>query len=367
MIKAAEQRANILYVDDTEANLLLFEASFENDYNIFLASSGEKGLEILRSNSINVLISDQRMPGLSGTELLEIVAKDFPDVMRFMLTAYTDYDTVVESINKGQIYGFFNKPFKPKEVKVAINKALEVYQLREKNKQIIKELEHVNKELIEMDLSRTKFLSSITGEIRNPVKKIMSAIHMLKDKVDASELSELLGILDNSVSRLENFSIVANQLDSLKSPGFKLKTAPVSLKEMVEISIIDNKNLLNENALDINLEVADTGKIEGEEYLLLSCIGILLTNAILHSPANSKIDLIIKNDGISITDGGENYENNRLEQLMQLFSRENPVSAEAGIDLVLANQIMRAHDGELTIHKQTDNKVCISMVFGTAD
>ncbi len=365
---AVGQKANILYVDDTEANLLLFEASFEKEYNIFLANSGNKGLNILRENDIAVLISDQRMPGMSGTDLLEIAANEFPHVMRFMLTAYTDYETVVESINKGQIYGFFNKPFKTREVSLALNKALEVYNLRQRNQQVLEELEKANRELLEMDQSRTLFLSSITEEIRTPIGKIMSAVHMLKDKVDASELSELLGYLDTSVSRLESFSEATKLLARLKNPQSSIKRELVSLKEVIEISTIDTRNLLDEN--NLHVELHENGKgltVEGEEELLLICAEILLKNAIVHTNSGDRIIIGINSNSIDITDGGANYHPTLINQLNALFSRENPDTIDGGIELALASQIMRSHEGKISIKQTEDMQVCISMLFKGTD
>lgn len=368
MIKAADQKAKILYVDDTEANLLLFEASFEKDYTIFLASSGDKGLEILRSNDISVLISDQRMPGMSGTELLEIAAEEFPHVMRFMLTAYTDYDTVVESINKGQIYGFFNKPFKAREVKMAINKAIEVYTLRQKNQQMLTQLENANRDLLEMEHSRNLFLSSITEEIRMPISKIMTAVHMLKDKVDASGLGELLGFLDSSVSRLESFSFATRQLARLKSPQFELKNSRVSLKELLEIATIEKKTLLNESFVELRFEELSNGvAVEGDEELLVSCAGILLANAVKHTPEKGEITVSIDRDILTFTDGGAGYTDKMLNQAEVLFSSESTVSLDAGIELALASQIMIAHGARLRLSKLEDKKVSISMDFREAE
>ena len=72
-------RANVLYVDDLQTNLILFQATFEKDYNIVLAESPQKALEILREQDVQVLVTDQRMPDMTGTELLELVAEEFPE------------------------------------------------------------------------------------------------------------------------------------------------------------------------------------------------------------------------------------------------------------------------------------------------
>lgn len=94
-------KATVLYVDDDVENLNSFKAVFRRDYEIYVADTAEKGLSLLREKNIQVLISDQRMPGTTGTELLEIAAREFPKTQRFLLTAFSDFDPLVEAINKG--------------------------------------------------------------------------------------------------------------------------------------------------------------------------------------------------------------------------------------------------------------------------
>ncbi|GAI75631.1 unnamed protein product, partial [marine sediment metagenome] len=123
-------KANVLYVDDMKTNLILFQATFERDYNVILCQNPAKVLDILRKQEIQVLVTDQLMPEMTGAELLEIVAREFPGIRRFLLTAYTDFETVVEAVNKGQIHGYINKPIQADEVRTSLNNALEVYYLR---------------------------------------------------------------------------------------------------------------------------------------------------------------------------------------------------------------------------------------------
>ena len=136
MPESANQQAIVLYVDDLQTNLILFQATFEKDFNILLADSALKAFEILKEQEVQVLVTDQRMPDMTGTELLEKVALDYPDIRRFLLTAFTDYETVVEAVNKGHIHGYINKPLQADEVRQSLKNSLEVYHLRKKNQQI---------------------------------------------------------------------------------------------------------------------------------------------------------------------------------------------------------------------------------------
>ena len=106
MAESFEIKPNVLYIDDLQTNLVLFRATFEKDYNVIITDSGTKAFKILKNQDIQVLVTDQRMPEVTGTELLEIVAREYPDIRSFLLTAYTDFETVVEAINKGHIQGY---------------------------------------------------------------------------------------------------------------------------------------------------------------------------------------------------------------------------------------------------------------------
>ena len=129
-------KAQILYVDDDSENLSSFKALFRRDYHVFLASSAAEGLEILRNNDIQILITDQRMPEMAGTELLEMAADEFPKTRRFLLTAYSDFPPLVEAINRGRLQGYFSKPIDGDFIKSRIEEGLKNYYLEAKNKEL---------------------------------------------------------------------------------------------------------------------------------------------------------------------------------------------------------------------------------------
>jgi len=369
MEKNIEEKPNILYVDDNDTNLVLFEATFKNDFKISLANSASVGLKLLKENKFSVLISDQSMPGMTGTELMEIVKTEYPDIMRFILTAYTDYKTVVDSINKGEIYGFFNKPFDPETVKMSINKANEVYNLRISNKNMVKELESANSKLIELDKSKTRYLNILTNEIRTPINKIMSAIHMLKDRIGSNDLSELLFYLDTSVSRLESFSFAANQLSRLnEGNGLILEDKMVSLRELMELCVIENKNLLDK--FQIIAELDDTAvdlNVKGESELLMTCLTTLLMNSLKHT---EKSGIIRFSNGeteaevfLEIQDQGFSYSKNQIDNISAFFLDDSSAEFTPGIELILAKQIMISHKGRIVLQTMENDKVSTKMIF----
>jgi response regulator RpfG family c-di-GMP phosphodiesterase len=131
---------SILYVDDEANNLIAFRAVFRTKYTVFTALSGLEGLEILSENDIQIIITDQRMPNMTGVEFLEEVITKYPTPIRILLTGYTDMSAIIDAINKGSIFQYLNKPWDEEELEEVIEKAYDVYlkkiEIMEENKEL---------------------------------------------------------------------------------------------------------------------------------------------------------------------------------------------------------------------------------------
>ncbi|MFC1745150.1 HD-GYP domain-containing protein [Candidatus Riflebacteria bacterium] len=125
----------ILYVDDEKENLSSFKFLFQDTYKVKIAISGEEGLKLLKEsgNEIPLVISDQRMPGLSGVDFLKKVREIDPDIARIILTGYTDIQAAVNAINKSQIFHYLTKPFVEGDIRITMERALESYYLKKEN------------------------------------------------------------------------------------------------------------------------------------------------------------------------------------------------------------------------------------------
>jgi DNA-binding NtrC family response regulator len=128
----------LLLVDDDE-NVLhgLARALHQQPYRIYTAKSGEEAMWVLKRQSIDVIVTDERMPGLLGTELLAWVAGNYPDVVGMVLTGFPSVETAVRAINEGAVYQFFIKPCKEVELAIAIRKALERRDELRRSRQLI--------------------------------------------------------------------------------------------------------------------------------------------------------------------------------------------------------------------------------------
>lgn len=137
----------VLYVDDEINNLNSFKAAFRRDFDIYTAQSAREGRKILDTNEIGVIITDQRMPGMTGIEFLESILVVYPDTIRILLTGFSDMNAVMDAINRGQVYKYLVKPWQNDELKLYIQNALEIYHLRRENKELAQKLQLANMEL----------------------------------------------------------------------------------------------------------------------------------------------------------------------------------------------------------------------------
>lgn len=146
-------RPSILYVDDESANTLIFKKAFESDFLVKTCGSAQEALDLLAIEDFALIVSDQRMPGMSGIELCEKLVSLRPQSMRMILTAYTETQMLLDAINKGHVHDYIVKPWKKSDLKPVLDRAFETYKQRIIK---IKELE-----------SRAKLSENLQEEIKN--------------------------------------------------------------------------------------------------------------------------------------------------------------------------------------------------------
>lgn len=364
-----QEKPVVLYVDDSNVNLILFKETFKKDFDIILTEYPQEALNILEEKEIQVIVSDQRMPEMSGTELLEIVSEKYPNIRRYLLTAFTDAETVIEAVNVGRVHGYIKKPLKADEVRASISSSLESYHLRKKNQDLLKELEVANAELLKMDGLKSEIINSIINEITNPLNRIMGTLHLLKNKIEGDELTEVVNILDNSVLKLEQFSMLARQITTLKSTGFVLEKKEISLKQVIQYSAIETKEDLKDQGIRLSMgSYSEDLKVEGDSDLLVNSLVNLISYAKLHTGKDEEIliSAIMQNGMVEcrVDDGGREYSDSHESLLSDQFStKNNSINLNLGIGLAVSKMIMEAHGGQLIFEKTQENKGRMKMSF----
>jgi two-component system response regulator HupR/HoxA len=140
-------KPTILIVDDEQHVLNSINRTLRADYSVILSLDGKSALQVLREQEIHAILSDQRMPGMTGSEFFQEAQKIQPDTTRVLITAYSDIKAVIHAVNDGHIFYYIEKPWEPDNLKLVIERAVERYQLIKKNNQLLHELEIANQQL----------------------------------------------------------------------------------------------------------------------------------------------------------------------------------------------------------------------------
>lgn len=155
-IEAANKKGKahrILIVDDEPDNLLVLKGILGHEYDVITAADGAEALKLLESEQnpekISLIITDQRMPNLSGVEFLERSIAVAPSAIKIILSAYTDVDVIIDGINKGHIYHFITKPYERGDILLTVKRALETHELEHENRRLVVELQEANEKLEE--------------------------------------------------------------------------------------------------------------------------------------------------------------------------------------------------------------------------
>ncbi|HSW39411.1 MAG TPA: sigma 54-interacting transcriptional regulator, partial [Acidobacteriota bacterium] len=142
-----KRRYELLLVDDEPANLQKLRRTFIAEYGVHTAQSGEEALRIIQDASIDAIITDQKMPHMTGIEFLEHSQKIHPAMVRIVLTGFTDVDDLIAAINSGTVHKYITKPWEPDDVRLAVQDALEKMELVRENERLAAELKSANERL----------------------------------------------------------------------------------------------------------------------------------------------------------------------------------------------------------------------------
>jgi diguanylate cyclase (GGDEF)-like protein len=155
----------VLVVDDEPLILCSLQRLLRREFDVLGAQSGSEGLELLGTHDVHIIISDQRMPGMTGTEFLAHIHGEHPDAIPLLLTGYADIESVITAINTGRVYRYLVKPWNPDELVAAVREAGEKYALIDQNRRLTQELIAANAVLEQRVRERTDELEQKNAEL----------------------------------------------------------------------------------------------------------------------------------------------------------------------------------------------------------
>ena len=175
----------VLYLDDEENNLIAFKALFRREFDVFTTTSPQEAVAYLNANEVPIILSDQKMPELSGVEFFELTLNDFPNAVRILVTGYADIEAVIDAINRGQVYRYVAKPWNENDLRVCLLNAAERYEM------------NIHSGDSDSKSSKWKSAKLRIQDAIHKVKAVVSSWKGMSEPVPADSLNEVVNELNS--------------------------------------------------------------------------------------------------------------------------------------------------------------------------
>jgi signal transduction histidine kinase len=355
--------AKVLFVDDDEANLIVFEAACGDEFEVLVAASAEAAFDHLRREEVGVIVADQRMPGTTGVELLERVREQYPETVRILITAYSDIQAAIGAINRGRVRRYLRKPWEPGELKAELADALDVYAMGRKVAALevrLRETERV--------YALGVVVASVAHELRNPMMLVTTGLSFVQSELE--KLRELPGA-GGFRSRLEEMSAsladtrtgVEGVLDIVRGIELPTKSDPNVLHESADFAEVLRLSLRLVSAelkrcASLELDVKGAPRVHASPTKLGQVVLNLIVNALQAvSPrprAENVISVRLRSDDahavLEVADNGCGISESDMARIFDPFFTTK-AGLGTGLGLAISRKIVEELDGTLTADK----------------
>ncbi|WP_435017896.1 ATP-binding protein [Tundrisphaera sp. TA3] len=374
------RRNTLLIVDDEPDVLESLRHLFHRAYRVLTAEGGAAGLEILAREEVHVILSDQRMPGMTGDVFLARARHLRPDVVRMLFTGYADLQAVINAVNEGRIFRYILKPWDPAELESLVRQAADQYELLAERNRLLAELQEANarllranEELAEANELKGAFIEVASHEFNTPITLVLGLselLRLLNPRRDPRE-RELVEKIAGGARHLAR--LVTNTLTMMRAEDFRqtLHREPTDLAELLREAAgrVGPFVRLREQRFRIELD-DDLGSFDIDAAKIVDAVTNLLTNAIKFTPDGGELTLRARAVGadaaeIVVEDRGIGLEPRALRQLFQPFFTEFDPSRHSsgdfgfqkrglGLGLSIVRLFVELHGGRVEAESEPD-------------
>lgn len=364
------QKPTILCVDDETDNVEALERLFRKKYNVLKATSGAEGLAVLDQyrGPVALIVTDQRMPEMTGVEFLEKTLTSHPETVRMLLTGYTDLESVISAVNKGQIFRYLTKPWDPVDLANTVDRAIERYDLGQELKKKNTELEAALEELKSLDTAKSNFMILVNHELKTPLTSILNFSALLAETQLDEEQNLFVDRIRRSGDRLK--ILIEDVLLIVKAETGQLKSdvRPMvlsSLKAQLGSDLLVGADQKGQTIL----EKDGRFEVRADAAQLRQILNRLVHNAIKFGEEKTQITLetagVANGVQVSVTNKGQPIAENVIDKIFRPFFLDEDVmhhSTGMGLGLTICQSLLRNHQSGLNIRNHADG-VTVSFVL----
>ncbi|MBL7669350.1 MAG: hybrid sensor histidine kinase/response regulator [Bdellovibrionaceae bacterium] len=353
----------ILCIDDEVDNVDALERLFRKKYTVIKATSGQEALKWLKTNQepLALIITDQRMPEMTGVELLEQTLTSHPETVRILLTGYTDLESVIAAVNQGQIYRYLTKPWDPIDLGLTVDRAVERYvisqELKQKNKELAKALE----ELQTLDQAKSHFMILINHELKTPLTSILNFGALLSETSLDTDQEKYLLRIQQSTARLK--ALVDDVLLIMKAETQQLiiEESSFNLKKIIDPILMQLQGALENKAQTIAVSSA-IEQVTTSDLVLGQVLIRLLQNANRFGTAKQAITFDVlklpsQKIRFQITNQGPSISEKVTEKIFKPFYLDENImnhTTGTGLGLTVCQSLLKLVESGINIKNTTD-------------
>ena len=348
---------SILCVDDEADNVDALERLFRRDYHILKATTGREALELLAEHPVAVIISDQRMPRMSGVEVLAKSIKVPPAATRILLTGYTDIESVIAAINAGHVYRYVTKPWDPVDLTTAVSNAIERHVMGEQLKARNLELQAALDSLRTLDAAKSDFMILINHELKTPLTSILSFGDLLSETKLSDDQKLFIDRIRSSSLRLQRLVDDSLKIVSAETGQLRIVMRPAEAKPIIVAAAEALETAFKARDLEVKLDLKGRVLVHADERLIGEVLHRLLENAAKFAEPGSRV---LVEGGITgadkdryqvrIVNASPPINPTKVTRLLEPFTMNENIlnhSSGTGLGLSVAGALLRAHESKL--------------------
>jgi signal transduction histidine kinase len=369
-------RHTLLVVDDEPDVVKSVQDLLRLDYRVLGSTSATKALELMHSEEIHVVMTDQRMPEMTGVEFLSRVRGEYPETIRLLFTGYADIRAVIDAINQGNVYRYITKPWDPEELQSLIREAVERYELLVERKNLVamlqrqnRELEQANAELSRSSTLKSAFIQVASHELRTPLTILLGLTELTALMSAPPNVRASLGRIDQAGRRMQK---LVDQIVTMLSTGrfdSSLDRKPTDVANLLKEAADDVRPFVELRRQNLTLDLpGDLGSAPLDAPKLRDSINHLLLNAIKFTPDSGNIALRARreSDGsliVQVTDTGSGIDEEAKARLFEPFFTGFDVAHHSsgqyehmrkgiGLGLSIVRGWVEMHGGKISVESQ---------------
>lgn len=333
------------------------------DFVVEAVETGEEAITILDSKQVDIVLLDNKLPGIQGIDVLEYINKKEFDIVVVMITSYASLDLAVKATRKGA-YDFVPKPFTPKELRASIETITKHLFLRRMTTKLKTEGKQI----------RFQFLSVLSHELKAPLNAIEGYLRMMQEKKAGENIHDYMDMIDRSLFRVQGMrNLIMDMLDFTKiESGKKTRNIePLLLCEITRQCIDSFQPLAIHKDVDLYLNCPGKISIQADRQEMEIVMNNLISNAIKYNKQGGRVDVNLNKEGkdviVSVEDTGIGMKAEDIEKLFEDFvrikSEQTKHISGSGLGLSIVRKVLDMYGARISVSSLPEKGSCFTVIF----